>query len=395
MTTYLNNYQDNIYKTNIYDYYNGVLKISTGVSYGTGNLLYDGRSVLTAAHIFDGIDYDDIKIYIYDGSKNFTLNAKVTIYNNYDETNINGDLAIVTFKTNLNKLYNRYDIYRQDDEINQNFTAIGYGSIGSGNFGFIDSSDIYKLKITNSFDADFKTLINYSNIKLSWNPLINSILISDFDNGYSSTDIIGYLNDSSHLGTGYTEGMIASGDSGGSAFINDYIAGIASYTTKMETNKDIGDINNFLDSSFGEIAAYQRVSYYQEFIDKTIRANYPNAPKSRDEVKKQVSEKDAYAYFMLEFLPSRDTVNDVISVDYTTIDGTAKSGEDFISAFGTLNLYKDESYAIIAVELINDNKEESNEYFYLQISNPSHGSFGENVVTLSAIKTIVDDDFIA
>ncbi len=83
MTTYLNNYQNSIYSTNIYDFYNGVLKISTGTSYGTGNLLYDGRSVLTAAHIFDGMDYDDIKIYIYDGVKNFTLNAKVTIYNNY------------------------------------------------------------------------------------------------------------------------------------------------------------------------------------------------------------------------------------------------------------------------------------------------------------------------
>lgn len=395
MTTYLNNYQNSIYDTSIYDFYNGILKISTGTNYGTGNLLYDGKSILTAAHLFDGIDYDDIKIYIYDGIKNFTLNAKVTIYNNYDDKNINGDLAILTFETTLDKIYHRYDIYRDSNEINQNYTAIGYGDVGSGNFGFIDSSNIYKLKTTNSFDADFKTLVNYSNINLTWNPLLDSILIADFDNGYKSTDIIGYLSDNPNLGTGYTEGLIAPGDSGGAAFINNYIAGIASYTTKIESTYNPSDINNSLDSSFGEIAAYQRISYYQEFIDKTIRANYPNAPKSKNEIKKQVSENDDYAYFMLEFLPARNTVNDIISVNYTTINGTAKSGEDFISIFGTLNLYQDESYAIIAVELINDHRKESDEYFYLQISNPSYGSFGDNILTLTAIKTIVDDDFIA
>ncbi|MGJ0335593.1 hypothetical protein [Aliarcobacter cryaerophilus] len=37
----------------------------------------------------------------------------------------------------------------------------------------------------------------------------------------------------------------------------------------------IGYINSTIDSSFGEIAAYQRVSYYAEFIDKTIRENLP------------------------------------------------------------------------------------------------------------------------
>lgn len=285
-------------------------------------------------------------------------------------------------------------MYRDTNEISKNYIAVGYGDVGTGNSGALDLSTIYKLKTTNTFDADFKTLMDYSGTRLSWSPQKDTILISDFDNGNSSTDIIAYLNHNQNLGTGNTEGIIASGDSGGAAFINNQIAGIASYTTKL-TSYGAGDINNYLDSSFGEIAAYQRVSYYAEFIDKTIRANLPNAPKSKSEVKKIVSEDEAYVYFMLEYLPLRNSVDDIISVNYKTVDGTAIAGSDYIKTSGQLNLYKDESYAIIAVELLNDNIKEDNEYFYLEVSNQNYGSFGDGVLTLTAVRTIVDDDFIA
>jgi hypothetical protein len=98
---------------------------------------------------------------------------------------------------------------------------------------------------------------------------------------------------------------------------------------------------------------------------------------------------------MLEYLPLRNSVNDIISVNYKTVDGTAIAGKDYIATSGVLNLYKDESYAIIAVELLNDNIKEDNEYFYLEVSNPNYGSFGDGVLTLTAVRTIVDDDFIA
>lgn len=394
MTTYLNNYNSLIYKTSIADAYNGVLKISTGTKYGTGNLLYDGRSLLTAAHIFGGVDHEEIKLYIYDGVKNFTINAKVTIYSAYDDVNINGDLAIVTFQTGFDTLYNRYEIYRDSNEIAQDYVGVGYGSVGSGISGYVETQTLYKLKTTNTFDADLKTLVNYANINLTWNPLVDSMLVADFDSGNANRDTIGYLSDKPDLGTGYTEGLIAPGDSGGAAFIDDKIAGIASYGTVLETSDGVGDINSSLDSSFGEMAAYQRVSYYQEWIDKTIRANYVAAPTSRDEVKLVVNEDDFYAYFMVEFLPPRESVQDIVSIEYRTIDATAKAGEDFVFTAGRLNLYEDEGYAIIAVELMNDNYIENDEYFYLEISNPSYGTFGDNIVTLTALRTIIDDDIM-
>lgn len=386
-------FTNSIYQTSISDYYNGVLKLGDGQSYGTGNLLYDGRSLLTAAHVFDGRNYDRLKIYLYDGVKNFTAYANVKIHSRYDDYDLNDDIAIVTFDKTFDFMYQRYQLYRDNSEINKKYTAVGYGDVGTGYSGETFADEIYKLKTTNTFDADLKTLIDYANIKLQWKPIKDAILISDFDNGYSNTDIIGSLSNKPHYGTGEMEGNIASGDSGGAAFINGLIAGIASYTATIGPTATAGDIDDDINSSYGEIAAYQRVSYNQEFIDKTIRENLPNAPKTKSEVKKVVDEDDIYAYFMLEYLPLRNSVDDIISVNYKTVDGTAIAGSDYIATSGVLNLYKDESYAIIPVELINDNIKEDNEYFYLEVSNPNYGSFGDGVVTLTAIRTIVDDDF--
>ena len=84
-------YTNSIYQTSITDYYNGVLKLGDGESYGTGNLLYDGRSLLTAAHVFDGRNYDRLKIYLYDGVNNFTAYASIKHDIYYDDYDLNND----------------------------------------------------------------------------------------------------------------------------------------------------------------------------------------------------------------------------------------------------------------------------------------------------------------
>ena len=62
---------------------------------------------------------------------------------------------MVTFDTNFTNLYNRYQIYRDTNEISKNYIAVGYGDVGTGSSGALDLSTIYKLKTTNTFDADF------------------------------------------------------------------------------------------------------------------------------------------------------------------------------------------------------------------------------------------------
>jgi len=397
MTTFLNNYNNSIYETDYADEYNGVVRVSNGESYGTGTLLYDGRSILTAAHVFEGKDTDNITVYFdtYRGSIGYS--ATITIYDGYDSENSNGDLAILTLEENPSSLYQRYDIYRSSFEIGNDFTMVGYGAYGSGRTGELDSDTLLKLKTQNTFEADFYDIDALLYTNLAWEPLENSILVADFDNGYSSADALGNILNITDTGLGITEGMIASGDSGGAAFIDGVVAGVASYTASVSYNGIDTDINDSIDSSFGELGAWQRVSYYSQWIDQIIRANYTNAPTTKEEVQTAIYEKDdgsiSYTYFLLEFLGDRTSISDDISLQYSTRDGSANAGEDYIETSGIITLYQDESSVAIPVEIIGDSIVEEDETFYLDVTNSSYGSFTEDV-SLTAVRTIVNDDFM-
>ena len=394
MTTYLNNYLDPIYQTSLTDYYNSIVRIAQSGYYGTGTLLYDGKSILTAAHIFEKSNKDNITVYFDSPTGTLSYDATVTIHENYDEINVNSDIAIVTLEERALPDYQRHDIYRDDNEIGNIFTMVGYGSCGTGYMGeSIDLDDVFKLKTQNRFDTDFNAIKNESDVLIAWDPLEDSILAADFDSGLYRYDALGNILGIDDLGLYEKEGMIASGDSGGPAFIGDLVAGVASYITSFKET----DINSELDSSFGEIGAWQRVSYYSEWIDKIIRSAYEDAPTSMNEVKTTIVESDnetVYTYFLLEYVSDRSKIDDNITLEYATKDGTAFAGEDYIETSGVITLYTDESSVVIPVEIIGDDKIENDETFYLEVTNPSHGNFGEDIITLSAVRTIIDDDFL-
>jgi hypothetical protein len=52
----------------------------------------------------------------------------------------------------------------------------------------------------------------------------------------------------------------------------------------------VPDIDNTNDSSYGEIAAWQRVSAYQQWIDQSLRAQYLQQPATQASVQKSVVE---------------------------------------------------------------------------------------------------------
>ena len=293
----------------------------------------------------------------------------------------------------------RYSIYRNDNIENQLFTMVGYGKAGTGSEGSETSSSTPTRRMAdNTIDGDIDLLNYYLGSTLAWHAPEGTQFIADFDNGSYANDAVGRLLNTAHIGVGSQEGLIASGDSGGPAFIDDKIAGIASYTTSLSKGSVHPDIDSVNNSSYGEIAAWQKLSYYQEWIDEQQRAHYENAPTKAQDVKKEVDENDsgtAYAYFLLEFTGLRSDQNQILSVDYTTRDGTATASEDYIAISDTLNLYPSQTQAVIAVEIIGDNDVEEDETFYLDVTNPVGGSFSNAVVTLTAIRTILDDDFIA
>lgn len=396
MVTTTASYTDSRYRAYPGDGYDGVVRVSFGGYYASGALLFDGRAILTAAHLFDGRTGTASVTFETRGGTQTLSGTKILLHPGYD-TQSNNDLAIVWLSGAAPTTANRYDVYRDSDEIMNSFTLVGYGRTGTGSTGATSSNSTspIRLKAANQFDADASSLKSYLGSGIAWAPVAGTQLIADFDSGSSINDALGRLINRDGLGLGLDEGLIAQGDSGGPAFLDGQIAGVASYTARLSLGSIDPDIDADTNSSFGEVAAWQRVSYYQQWIDQSLRANYPNAPTKPEEVRKEIAEGNSgtsYAYFLLQFTGMRNDPNQTLSVDYATRDGTALNASDYIAVGGTLKLYPGENQAVIPVEMIGDTAPEPGETFYLDVFNPVGGSFGEGVIKLTAMRTILDDD---
>ncbi|ADR34769.1 Na-Ca exchanger/integrin-beta4 [Sulfuricurvum kujiense DSM 16994] len=377
--------------------YDGVVRISAGGYYGTGVLLYDGRAVLTAAHLFDNINTSSATVYFETvGTSSTLVSDTILIHPGYDARNENYDLALIWLSSAPTDA-ERYTLYRQSDEISQTFTAVGYGRHGSGEAGVDEIYNVapLRLKAQNKFDVDGADLkFNLGSI-MGWAPVNGVQLMADFDDGTIQHDALGELMGRWDRGIGIYEGLIAPGDSGGPAFIGDQVAGIASYVTNLGTGYVHPDIDNTLNSSFGEVAGWQSVSTQQQWIDQNIRAHYIDPPQTPLEVQKSIVEGNSgtqSVYFMLTFTGVRSDPAEWLSVDFSTRDGSAVGGEDYIETHGRLVLYPDENQALIPVEVIGDTVSEMDETFYLDVFNPVGGSFGEGITMLTAVRTIIDND---
>nr|WP_320115711.1 trypsin-like serine protease [uncultured Desulfuromonas sp.] len=379
--------------------YDGVVRLVSNGFYGTGALLYSGNAILTAAHLFmddDGNLSDDAVTYFEtsDGKTSLT-STNYRIHPDYDPVDGNNDLAIVFLPEMADVSADRYQIYRESDEAGQQAILVGYGRSGTGLTGYDPSSVPERYKALNTLDISAGEFLDALGRSLAWVPDGDSLLLADFDSGSVTNDIIGHMTGLSDLGTGIYEGLIAPGDSGGPAFIDGRIAGVSNYTVRLEGSYESADVDNELNSSFGEMAFWFRVSSEQQWIDQTVRASYPDAPQSPEEVIKQVEEGNdgtCLFYFLVQFHGERDSVDQVLSIDYATRNGSALAAEDYLPVSGTLNLYPDETQAVIAVEVIGDSVVEDDETFYLDIFNPQGGTFAGGVDTLSAMRTILNDD---
>ena len=396
MVTTVTSYTDARNQALVGQGFDGVVRVSIDNFYGTGVLLYGGAAVLTVAHLFSS-STSSARVFFETASGTTTVStSRVLVHPAYDASG-NSDLALVWLAAPAPAAAQRYSLYRSADEVGQAVDLVGYGVPGLGATGTVTgyTGNPLRLKATNIFDAGIETVKNALGSAVGWSPAAGTQLVADFDNGQTAQDAFGRLINRPDLGTGQTEGLISHGDSGGPAFVQGKLAGIASYTSNLSSGSIRPDINNVLDSSFGEIAAWQRVSYYQQWIDQSLRGQYTNVPKTPAEVQKTVPEGNSgtvTTYFLLQFNATRSSPNQLISVDYSTRDGTAKAGTDYLAASGTLVLYPNETQALIPIEILGDTVSEPDETFFLDVFNPQGASFGEGVVKLTAMRTILNDD---
>lgn len=376
--------------------FDGVVRVSSGGYYATGFLLLGGRAVLTAAHLVEtnsataSVEFETAQGFQTVGVSQILMHEQYSVDGN-------NDMALLWLDASAPVAAQRYELYRQANEVNQVFTMVGYGVSGTGTSGYVssDSGSYLRLKASNRFDALADELKYFMGSNMAWTPADGTQLVADFDNGTRGNDALGLLMGIHDTGQGILEGVIAPGDSGGPAFINGQVAGLASYVASLSKLGAHPDVDSVTNSSFGEVAAWQRMSVYQQWIDQAIRARMMNAPSKPEQVQKTVVEGHSgtvLVYFLLTLNGLRTDPNLWLSVDFATRDGTALAGQDYLSVSGTATLYPDEDHAVIPVEVMGDGVPEPSEYFYLDVFNPVGANFEAGAVKLTAVRFISDDD---
>ncbi|MFC0266591.1 trypsin-like serine protease [Kushneria aurantia] len=244
------------------DGYDGVGRVSTATAVGSGTLLAGGQAVLTAAHVVEGDG--PIRVAFDSTAGRLWMSVEsMRIHSGYNDGNFSHDLALLWLNEEAPLFIPRYELYRDNDELARIATIVGYGATGSGTSGYIRGEGDQRSLVHNRID-----LFN-SDLSLSKAPA-GSQLLADFDDGSWRYDTIGRLGGVQNTGLGDAEGAIAPGDSGGPAFIDGLLAGVASYIATFTYAGERLDINNETDSSFGEVMGWQRVSHYQSWIDDTL-----------------------------------------------------------------------------------------------------------------------------
>jgi len=76
------------------------------------------------------------------------------------------------------------------------------------------------------------------------------------------------------------------------------------------------------------------------------------------------------------------------TVDYTTANGTAQAGSDYVAKSGTLNFAENQASQTIGITINGDTTVESNEAFFINLTNASGGT----IVDSQGQGTITDDD---
>lgn len=383
-----------IYSTEGDERYSGVVAVVFDEWMGSGTLLYDGRAVLTAAHVVDGAGSQaEVRFDLPQEIVTIT-SSKIEYMSTYNSEEMIDDVAIVWLSEQAPQEALRSELYRDSDEVGQTFSYAGFGRYGTGLEGGQDNAEFLRLSASNTFDAQADTLTQY----LEDDGWTEKVLVADFDNSNSQNDALGELFNIEHLGLGDIEGMSAPGDSGGPAFLDSKVAGVISYGISLESDESHPDIDDEENETFGEMDFLQRVSSYQEYIDKSLRKEYQNQPTSASEVKTEVQEADfgeiSVNYFLLEFNGVRENPDDILSLQYNTRDGSAKAGEDYIAVSGTINMYAGETSVLIPVEILGDNASEEDETFYLDVFDPDTMSNGVSDIMLSAQRTIINDDLL-
>lgn len=249
----------------------GVVRLENSISdvlFCTGALLSTGKHVLTAGHCVLSYQGEDLEV-VFDLPDGEVTRQVSNVFVPDEFTNFFSlsDIAIVELESEAPPEADRYEIYRDGDEIGEIHLKVGYGMTGQGERDEDLGSRIKRMgfnvydDVANEFDDRF----------FGADGLIpdDKMLAYDFDNGQEENDAFGQLFGKADTGLGKNEVSASLGDSGGPTFVDGRIAGITSFGL----GKDRGvttDVDDETNSSFGEFSFDTRVSAYADWIDGVL-----------------------------------------------------------------------------------------------------------------------------
>jgi hypothetical protein len=146
--------------------------------------------------------------------------------------------------------------------------------------------------------------------------------------------------------------------------------------------------SNVTNEGVDTLTDVELLQFQDALINTASLASTPTTPAEVDTSPTEGSV-NSINYFLLQ-------IDHILTTDatvtYSTSNGSAIAGEDYVSTSGTATIRAGTNSTAIAVEIIGDSVQESNESFYLNISNPVGGNFPIGFSSISAMHTIVDDD---
>ncbi|MFH1921845.1 MAG: trypsin-like serine protease, partial [Planctomycetota bacterium] len=261
--------------------YDGVVEVIGPDGTGSGILLKTGRHILTAAHVVDADPTDGAAVAVASIDVRFDMPygpifmtaTSIIIHAAWNDAPENAnDLAIIVLPQEAPAGAERYEMYSGGQELSQVAEIVGYGMAGQGAEQFIDGNKRLVNNIFEVYGEDFSGMawadFNAGPGVITGVPA-GTLIAYDFDNGLAANDMFGSLFGIRGLGLGEEEGAAAHGDSGGPAFIDGVVVGVASFILDYAgTDIDGAPFN----ASFGSAGFYTRVSAYSDWIGSLIQS---------------------------------------------------------------------------------------------------------------------------